>query len=106
MGAYKYSAKVPRNTAEALAIDKAAGNTLWQDAICKEVGALMEMETFKLMPSETKGSMRQKGYQMLLLRCIFDIKQDGWRKTHLVFGGHLVDSSGYNTYAGNMKFII
>jgi hypothetical protein len=58
MGAYKYGAKVPKNTAEALAIDKAAGNTLWQDAICKEVGALLEMETFKLMPLETKVSMR------------------------------------------------
>jgi hypothetical protein len=63
MGVYKYSAKVPKNTSEALSIDKAAGNTLWQDAIGKEVGALMEMETFKLMPLETKVSMRQKGYR-------------------------------------------
>jgi hypothetical protein len=83
MGAYKYGAKVPKKTAEALAIDKAAGNTLWQDAIRKEVGALMEMETFKLMPSETKVSMRQKGYQMLPLRCIFNIKQDTYLNMEL-----------------------
>jgi hypothetical protein len=34
MGVYKYGAKVPKNTSEALAIDKAAGNTVarcyWQ----------------------------------------------------------------------------
>jgi hypothetical protein len=54
MGAYKYGAKVPKNTVKALAIDKAAGNTLWQDAIRTEAGTLMEMETFKAMPSETK----------------------------------------------------
>jgi hypothetical protein len=104
-GGLPYGAKAPKNTAEALAIDKAAGNTLWQDAIRKEVGALMEMETFKLIPSETKASMRQKGYQMLPLRCIFDIKQDGRRKARIVIGGHLVDSSGYDAYAGNMKSI-
>jgi hypothetical protein len=65
----------------------------------------MEMETFKLMPSETKVSMRQKGYQMLPLRCIFDSKQDGRCKARIVIGGHLVDSSGYDTYVGNMKSI-
>jgi hypothetical protein len=96
MRAYKYGAKVPNNTAEALAIDKAAGNTLWQDTIRKEVGALIEMETFKLMPSETKISM---------IRCIFDIKHDGQCKARVVIRGHLVDSSGYDTYAGNMKYM-
>jgi hypothetical protein len=94
---------VPKNTAEALAIDEATGNALWQDAIRKEVGALMKMKMFKLMPSETKGSMRQKGYQMLPLHCIFDIKQDGQHKAHIVIRGHLVDSSGYNTYVETMK---
>jgi hypothetical protein len=89
MGACKYGAKQPKNISEALAIDKAAGNMLWQDAICKEVGTLMEMQTFKLMPSETKLSTRQKGYQMLPLCCIFDIKQDGWPKACIVIGGHL-----------------
>jgi hypothetical protein len=86
MRAYKYGAKVPNNTAEALAIDKAAGSTLWQDTIRKEVGALIEMETFKLMPSETKVSMRQKGYQMLPLRCIFNINHGGQCKARIVIG--------------------
>jgi hypothetical protein len=42
---------------------------------------------------------------MLTLRCIFNIKQDERRKACVVIGGHLVDSSGYGTYAGNMKSI-
>jgi hypothetical protein len=42
---------------------------------------------------------------MLTLRCIFDIKQDGRRKASIVIRGHLVDSSGYGTFAGNMKSI-
>jgi len=105
MGAFKYGTKVPKNTKQALEIDKLAGNYLWHDAICKEVGALMEMETFMLRPLETKGSIKSKGYHMLPLRCIYDVKQDGRHKARIVIGGHLIDSTGYDTYAGNMKSI-
>ena len=41
----KYRVEVPANAAEAFALDKKNGNTLWQDAIAKEIDALMKKGT-------------------------------------------------------------
>jgi hypothetical protein len=34
---HKYGIRIPKSVEEAFAIDKANGNTLWWDAICKEM---------------------------------------------------------------------
>ena len=48
---YKFGIRVPANQAEAIAFDKANGNTLWQDAIDKEISQLLEYETFEIKDS-------------------------------------------------------
>ena len=53
--------KVPRNVKEALQFDKENGNTLWADAIKKEMDALIAMDTFELFPPGKK-SNRQDGW--------------------------------------------
>ena len=46
---------------------------------------------------------RAKGYQFAPLRMIFDVKVDLSRKARLVTGCHVVDSSGNEVYARNIK---
>ena len=103
-GNYQYGVKVPRNTKEAMLFDAKAGNSLWKDAVFKEIDALMSMGTFKLVAEKDRGSTMNK-CQFAPLRMIFACKQDGRRKARCVIGGHVVNASGYDTYAGNMKGI-
>ena len=44
-----FGVKLPRNPEEAIAFDKANGNTLWQDAKKKEVDSIMSYKVFKVM---------------------------------------------------------
>ena len=48
---------------------------------------------------------RAKGFQFAPLRTIFDVKVYLRRKTRLVIGGHVVDSSGNEVYAYTMKSV-
>ena len=43
----KYGIRFPRNVNEALRFDKENGNTLWRDAILKELEALISMNLFE-----------------------------------------------------------
>ena len=103
MGAYKYGIWVLRTVKEALEIDRINGNTLWQDAIIKEIAALQEFKTFKR--AGAKFQELKSEYQYAPLRMVFDVKQDLRRKARLVIGGHVVDSGMHDTYASNMKTI-
>jgi len=100
----KYGIRVPRNAKEALEFDEENGNTLWRDAILKELKALMEMEVFEKFPCSVRQA-RGKGFQFAPLRMIFDVKVDLRRKARLVIGGHVVDSSGHEVYASTMKSV-
>ena len=102
MGTYKYGVWIPRNVKEALEVDKKNGNNLWREAIVKEISALWDMKVFKLLG---KGQKQKNDTQFAPLRLLFDVKQDGRRKARLVIGGHVVDPTGYDTYASNMKTI-
>ncbi|KOR29102.1 hypothetical protein TI03_03165 [Achromatium sp. WMS1] len=103
MGKQKYGVRVPRNVKEAKKLDKENGNTLLQDAIVKEISVIWSMGTFKLMSKVQRKNMKR--YQYTPLRIIFDVKQDGHRKARLVIGGHVVDATGHDVYASNMKTI-
>ena len=94
----KCGIKVPINVRQALLFDKENKNTLWADAIMKEMTALYKAEVFKFYPPNHK--IDRVVYQWTKLRMIFDVKkEDLRRKARLVAGGHLVDSSMYETYA-------
>ena len=82
----KFGIKIPRDHAEAMAFDKANGNSLWADAEKLELDQLYEYKTFRTRGRN--GSMR-KGYTRIRVRMIYDAKQCGKRKARLVAGGHL-----------------
>ena len=103
MGRFKYGVLVPRMVKEAYEIDKKNGNSLWHDAIKKEIDALMSMNTFERLSKGKGNSAVPKDAQFAPLRMIFDVKQDLCRKARLVIGGHVVDSTDYDTFAPNMK---
>ena len=106
MGSFKYGIYVPRNVDDALAQDEKNGNSLWREAIIKELTSLMHMKTFKLIDKVNFAEIRKKEkYQYAPLRMIFDVKQDLRRKARLVIGGHVIDSTGLDVYASNMETI-
>ena len=85
---YKYGIKVPGNVREAIEIDKANGDTYWQDAMRLEVGALLDLDCFEFKPEGWKPE--EPGFQKTNLHMVFDVKHDLRRKARLVAGGHLV----------------
>mmetsp|Transcript_6502 Transcript_6502/g.18301 ORF Transcript_6502/g.18301 Transcript_6502/m.18301 type:complete len:636 (-) Transcript_6502:85-1992(-) len=105
MGTVKYGVYVPRNVSEALAEDKKNGNNLWRDSIVKEVSGLLSMNTFKKLTRGKETDDFVKNSQYAPLQTIFDMKQSGRRKCRVVVGGHVLDSTGYDLYASNMKTI-
>jgi len=78
---YKYGYRLPRSSKEALELDKAAGNTLWADAIHKEMTKIEKFNVFK------ESSSVPTGYERLRYMLIFDIKLDGTHKARLVADG-------------------
>ena len=93
----KFGIKVPNSVGEALLFDRENQNTLWSEAIKKEMAALDQAKVFQYMPGHYK---IPKEYQYAPLRIIFDIKQEDLRrKARLVAGGHVVDSSMYESYS-------
>ena len=65
----------------------------------------MEMQTFNILGPDESKSFKRDGFQYARLMMIFDVKQDLRRKARLILGGHMIDASGHDTYATNMKGI-
>jgi stress response protein YsnF len=105
MGTFKYGVYVPKTTEEALELDRRNGNSLWRDAIHKELGAIMSMKTFRVLTEKERSKFNRKMSSFAPVRCIYDVKADGRRKCRLIIGGHRVSSEGFDVYASNMKTI-
>ena len=76
-------------------IDEANGNTLWWDAIAKEMADVRV--AFKILPD---GSRELFGHQYMECHLVFEIKLDGFcRKAQLVVGGHMTEAPAVMTYA-------
>ncbi|KAL7581422.1 hypothetical protein ACA910_022004 [Epithemia clementina (nom. ined.)] len=91
---YKFGIKLPCNIEEALAIDKENDNTLWYDAIMKELGKVR----VAFQPLD-QGSPPPSGYQQIPYHWVFDIKMDFTRKARLVARGYKVESPPASTYS-------
>ena len=92
------------STKETAQFDKENGKLIWKNEILKELEALMSMKVFNELPSSLRKA-RAKGFQFAPLRTIFDVKVYLRRKTRLVIGGHVVNSSGNEVYAYTMKSV-
>ena len=76
---YKFGIRIPTSVKEALEIDLENGNTLWYDAIMKEMGNVRI--AFEVLEPNAKPP---PGYKHVALMMIFDVKMDFTRKARLV----------------------
>lgn len=97
MGQLKYGVEVPWNVMSALKIDAENGNTLWRDAIAKEMAGLINADCFRF---QKRGWKPPDDYQFVPLRIVFDVKAETLRrKARLVCGGHVTKADGVNINA-------
>ena len=92
---HKFGIKIPRTIQEAYALDAANGNTLWRDAINKEMENLKVafdiLEPNKPLP---------KGYTHASGHLVFDVRMTLERKARWVKDGHRTPEPSWSTYAG------
>ena len=93
---YKFGIKVPRTIKEALTLDKENGDTLWKQALDKEMNKIRDFKVF----SEAKNGKPPPDYKRITCHVIFDAKHDGRRKARFVAGGHLTSDPGEDSYSG------
>ncbi len=92
---HKFGIELPKTVKEAFELDKKNGNTLWANAIAKEMRDIRV--TFKILPD---GQPAPVGYQRIPCHMIFDIKMEDFRcKARLVSGGHMTKAPATITYA-------
>jgi len=86
---------VPKTVKEALELDRKNGNTLWADAIAKEMKEVCI--AFNILPD---GHVAPNGYQNIPCHMVFDNKMEDFRrKARLVTGGHRTEAPATITYA-------
>ena len=83
-------------------LDRDNNNRLWQDAVEKEISALIHHGCFRF---EKPGYKLPDEYQYAPLHLVFEVKQDLRRKMRLVILGNKVDSCGLSTRATVVKGI-
>ena len=94
---YKFGVRVPRNVKEAKWLDKINKNTLWKEAMDKEIGQLFEYKVFR---SIGKGAKAPRGYQTIPLRMVFDVKESLARKARMVARGDKTNPPDDSVYSG------
>jgi hypothetical protein len=87
--------RVPTNVDEAHALDKTNGNTLWTDAIAKEMKNVRV--AFNILEGD---EMAPVGHQETQCHGMFDVKMDGFARKHrMVAGGHMTEAPKPLTHA-------
>jgi len=94
---YMFGVKIPRNYQEALAFDKANGNTFWEDATKREMDQIKAYNTFKDIG---KGVRAPSGYPKVYVHLIYANKFDMRRKARLVLSGQLTPPSNDKACSG------
>ena len=97
---FKYGLEVPKNWMDIKRLDAVAGNTRWQQAVEKEVGALVMHQCFDFKTPDYKPPTE---YQYCRLQMIYDIKSDLTFKARLVCDGSQIDPKGLSTRATVVK---
>ena len=92
---HKFGIRIPKSYQEAVELDRDNGNTLWQDAISKEMAAVRV--AFAVLDDDTK---IPPGYQEIACHLVFDVKMEDFRrKARYVAGGHKTEAPATMTYA-------
>jgi hypothetical protein len=92
---HKFGIKVPKSWYDYVKLDKENDNTLWQDAVRKE------MKNFRIAFKILNGEeLVPPTYQEIRCHMIFDVKMEYFRrKARFVAGGHTTDNPHAMTYA-------
>jgi hypothetical protein len=93
---WKFGVLVPRNHSQAVEIDQANGNHLWQESEATEMKQLVEYNTFV---DKGKGGIPPDGHKKIRCHMVYDVKHDGRHKSRLVAGGHLTDPNIDSVYS-------
>ena len=89
--------RVPRNIAEAYKLDQENGNSLWTEAIDREVKLLRDdFECFRV----GEESEITEDYQKIPLLWTFAVKFDGRHRARLCAGGHRTRDPETDYYSG------
>jgi hypothetical protein len=91
---HKYGVCLPKSVPEALELDKQNGNTLWYNAIQKEMKNIKAAFHF-LSHNEAPPD----GCKQIPCHIVFDVKMDFTCKAHFVAGGHRTDPLNTLTYS-------
>jgi hypothetical protein len=91
---FKFGIRIPNTVEEALQLDKQNGNTLWYDAIMKEMTNVRI--AFQEIPN---GEKPPPGFKYVPLMMIFDVKMDFTRKARLVARGDMTAPPSTLTYS-------
>ena len=96
---HKYGIRIPKDVGEARRIDKDNGNTLWWDAICKEMKNVRV--AFEKWEKGDGDDELPKGFQEIKCHMVFDVKlgENFRRKARMVAGGHKTDTPATLTYS-------
>ena len=94
---HKFGIQIPKSVEEAKELDRKNGNTLWWDAICKEMRNVRPgFQVWEKSESEIP-----IGYQQIRCHIVFDVKmgENFRRKARFVAGGHLTETPASLTYS-------
>ena len=90
----KFGIEIPGTVEQAKELDRKNGNTLWSDAITKEMKN--SKVAFELL---ARGEKAPVGYKEITCHLIFDLKLDMTHKARYVAGGHLTEVPTSMTYS-------
>ena len=93
----KFGVKIPRSVKHALELDAQNGNTLWLDAINKEIAELLAHDTFIIKDSPED---IPNDYFYIPSHLVLDCKFDGRRKARIVAGGNHTNPDEQDIYSG------
>ena len=94
-----FGMKVLKTVEEAQRLDRENGNSLWMNAIKKQMKYVMLVFTrAECSLEEAKSGKALPGYQEIKCHLVFDINMDFMRKARFVAGGHITDPPASTTY--------
>ena len=92
---HKYGIKIPRDVEHVHEIDARNGNTLWRDALKKEMYNVRV--AFEILD---EGAHAPHGWKQVTRHLVWDVKMDFTRKARWVLDGHKTPDPIRSTYAG------